>query len=41
MLGNFNRTKQEILERELEDLVKMSRASMTGFQLAAEGWVRE
>ena len=41
MISNFNRTEQELLERELEALVKMSRASMTGFQLAAESWVRE
>ena len=39
MLENFNRTEQEILERELEALVKMTRESMTGFQLAAERWL--
>jgi len=41
MLGNFNRTEQEINERELAALVTMTRQSMTGFQLAAELWVRE
>lgn len=41
MLANFNRTEQEQLERELEALVKMSRQSMTGFQLEAERMVME
>ena len=41
MLSNFGRTEQELLERELVALVKMSRDSMSGFQLAAEQWVRQ
>ena len=41
MLSNFNRSSQEVLERELAELVKESRSELSGFALAAEKWVME
>ena len=39
-LGNFGKSEQTILESELGALVKMSRASMTGFQIEMENAMR-
>ena len=41
MISDFGKSNQELLERELLELVAVSRKEMTGLQLAAERWVMD